>query len=358
MSSLSVERSMLDNLMINHVRNSNVQLLEGFKVTGLLFEGENVCGVKGYDEIKKEFTIKAKIVIENLPFFMKPGIIKYDVMNVKCDNGCRLVGQATTAKAGNITTISSAQAADIVTNNGKVSNIVQTTVSGNAGSATKLLNARTIAGVSFNGTANIALNNANITNGAGYVTKDTNTTYTAGTGLALTGTVFSNTITNNNQLTNGAGYITGISSGNVTTALGYTPWNYGSVDAGRNIGASTNLDTDLESGGAYGSYGAGGTSWNAPFSYGAVIAFAFTSGIKAQFGFDIRHNQSDYGDLRYRTKNNLGYSTWRTMWHSGNLTNNNQLTNGAGYITSSGSITPNWNDGSIQKIMKIIYGIS
>ena len=144
---------------------------------------------------------------------------------------------------------------------------------------------------------------------------------------------------NNNQLTNGAGYITGISSGNVTTALGYTPWNYGSVDAGRNIGASTNLDTDLESGGAYGSYGAGGTSWNAPFSYGAVIAFAFTSGIKAQFGFDIRHNQSDYGDLRYRTKNNLGYSTWRTMWHSGNLTNNNQLTNGAGYITSSGSIT-------------------
>ena len=134
--------------------------------------------------------------------------------------------------------------------------------------------------------------------------------------------------------TNPSGYITGINSSAVTTALGYTPWNYASIDAGRNIVSGTNLDTDLESGGAYGSYGAGGTSWNAPFSYGAVIAFAFTSGIKAQFGFDIRHNQSDYGDLRYRTKNNLGYSTWRTMWHSGNLTNNNQLTNGAGYITS------------------------
>ena len=38
---------------------------------------------------------------------------------------------------------------------------------------------------------------------------DTDTTYTAGTGLTLTGTVFSNDITNNNQLTNGAGYITG-----------------------------------------------------------------------------------------------------------------------------------------------------
>ena len=48
----------------------------------------------------KEIIDKAKTVIENLPFFMKPGILKYDVMNVKCDNGCRLVGQSTTAKAG------------------------------------------------------------------------------------------------------------------------------------------------------------------------------------------------------------------------------------------------------------------
>ena len=115
---------------------------------------------------------------------------------------------STTAKAGNITTISSTQAANIVTNNGKVSNIVQTTVSGNAGSATKLLNARLIAGVSFNGTANISLNNKNITNGAGYITSYVNTTYTAGTGLTLVGTQFRNTITNNNQLTNGASYLT------------------------------------------------------------------------------------------------------------------------------------------------------
>ena len=32
-------------------------------------------------------------------------------------------------------------------------------------------------------------------------------------------------VTNTNQLTNGAGYITGITSGNVTTALGFTPYN-------------------------------------------------------------------------------------------------------------------------------------
>jgi hypothetical protein len=113
-------------------------------------------------------------------------------------------------------------------------------------------------------------------------------------------------------------YLTGITSSQVTTALGYTPWNFGSIDAARNIVSGTNLDTDLENGGAYSSYGAGGTSWNAPFSYGGVIGFAFTSGIRAQFGFDIRHSASDYGDLWYRTKNNVGYSTWRTMLHSAN----------------------------------------
>jgi hypothetical protein len=48
----------------------------------------------------KEIIDKAKTVVENLPYFMKPGIIKYDVMNVRCDNGCRLIGQSTTAKSG------------------------------------------------------------------------------------------------------------------------------------------------------------------------------------------------------------------------------------------------------------------
>jgi hypothetical protein len=48
----------------------------------------------------KEIIDKAKVIIENLPWFMKPGILKYDVTNMKFDNGCRLVGQSTTSKAG------------------------------------------------------------------------------------------------------------------------------------------------------------------------------------------------------------------------------------------------------------------
>ena len=67
-------------------------------------------------------------------------------------------------------------------------NIVQTTVSGNAGSATKLLTARTIAGVSFNGTANISLNNNAITNGAGYITSASLPTVNNGTLTMTTST--------------------------------------------------------------------------------------------------------------------------------------------------------------------------
>lgn len=46
-----------------------------------------------------EILDKGKVILENLPFFLKPGIIKYDVFNSKFDNGCRIIGQTTTKKA-------------------------------------------------------------------------------------------------------------------------------------------------------------------------------------------------------------------------------------------------------------------
>ena len=74
-------------------------------------------------------------------------------------------------------------------------------VTGNADTATTLETARTIAGVSFDGSSNISLNNNAITNGAGYITT-------------------SHAFTNTNQLTNGAGFITSSDdiSGNAATA--------------------------------------------------------------------------------------------------------------------------------------------
>lgn len=47
-----------------------------------------------------EIIDKGKTIIEHLPFFLKPGIIKWDVMTSKFDNGCRIIGQTTTPKAG------------------------------------------------------------------------------------------------------------------------------------------------------------------------------------------------------------------------------------------------------------------
>ena len=112
---------------------------------------------------------------------------------------------------------------------------------GNAATATTLETARTIAGVSFDGSANISLNNNAITNGAGYLTSvgtsnisDDAVTFakienvaqnrilgrtSSGTGSvdALTASAIrsminvadgATNVTNNNQLTNGAGYIT------------------------------------------------------------------------------------------------------------------------------------------------------
>lgn len=60
-------------------------------------------------------------------------------------------------------------------------------LTGNASTATALQTARTISGVSFDGTANITLNNNAITNGAGYITSSALTPYAPLASPALTG---------------------------------------------------------------------------------------------------------------------------------------------------------------------------
>ena len=98
---------------------------------------------------------------------------------------------------------------------------------GNAATATKLAATKTIAGVAFDGSSNISLNNNAITNGAGY------TTFSGSyTDLSNKPTIPTNT----NQLTNGAGFLTGasisslnasnLSSGTVPSA------RIGTVDGG------------------------------------------------------------------------------------------------------------------------------
>ena len=105
--------------------------------------------------------------------------------------------------------------------------------SGNAATATALATARTIAGVSFNGTANISLNNNAITNGAGYITSS---------GNAATSTEATNVTATANNSTDETVYLafvdgaTGTQGIETDTGLSYNPSSglltVGSIDGG------------------------------------------------------------------------------------------------------------------------------
>tara|TARA_R100001440_G_scaffold70458_1_gene92879 strand:+ start:286 stop:1710 length:1425 start_codon:yes stop_codon:yes gene_type:complete len=201
---------------------------------------------------------------------------------------------------------------------------------GNAATATALETARTIAGVSFDGSANISLNNNAITNGAGYitatltneqvqdivggmvsgntesgitvtyqdsdgtldfsVTSQTDNNFTTTLKNKLDGIASGATnVTNNNQLTNGAGYITAtLTNEQVQDIVG------GMVSGNTESGITvTYQDGD-------------GTL---DFSVASQTDNNFTTTLK---------NKLD------------GIASGAT-----NVTNTNQLTNGAGFITSA-----------------------
>lgn len=61
---------------------------------------KNVLTVANIATTTKEVMDKIKSVLENLPFFLKPGCVSNNVMSMRFDNGCRLIGRTTTKNTG------------------------------------------------------------------------------------------------------------------------------------------------------------------------------------------------------------------------------------------------------------------
>jgi hypothetical protein len=67
----------------------------------LLFHfDKNVLLMSNKGATTKEIMDKIKAIMEGLPFFLKPGVVKKDVMTMMFDNKCRIIGQNTTKTGG------------------------------------------------------------------------------------------------------------------------------------------------------------------------------------------------------------------------------------------------------------------
>ena len=184
----------------------------------------------------------------------------------------------------------------------------------------------------------------NSTNPSGYLTGITSSQVTTALGY----TPYNST--------NPSGYITGITSANVTGALGYTPYNstnpngyitgisfanvsskpttlsgYGILDSLYQAAQSgVNVNAFNGTGLYRGSTGDWSNRPTVIHNGGALLQIDTHPGnYHQQLFFDTGGNR-----LYMRSADAGTWGSWVTMWHTGNLTNLNQLSNGPGYITS------------------------
>lgn len=65
----------------------------------LFHKEKNVLMLGDILDTTKEIIDKVKQIMNNLPFFMKPGMLINNVQSMKLDNGCRIIGRSTTKKS-------------------------------------------------------------------------------------------------------------------------------------------------------------------------------------------------------------------------------------------------------------------
>ena len=251
-------------------------------------------------------------------------------------------------------------------------NIVQTTITGNAGSATVLQTARTIAGVCFNGSANISLNNNAITNGAGYITSSslqgvpailsngstpslntgisaaevrsligagtsssTGTVTSVGTTGTVSGLTLTGTVTTSGNLTLGG--TLSLTSANVTGGLGFTPYN-----ATNPAGYTTNTGTTTASNTQTFTNKSGNISqWTNNSGY--ITSSSLPTVNNSTITFTAGTGLTGGGTITLNQTSN------ETVTFNNSISNNNQLTNGAGYTTNTGTVTAITADTSTNK---------
>jgi len=164
----------------------------------------------------------------------------------------------------------------------------------------------------------------NSTNPSGYTTNTGTVTSVSGTGT-VSGLTLTGSVTTSGSLTLGG--TLSLTSANVTGALGYTPVNASIGPSSMSYSAHDfnsypNLYTTVFINAA--------ASTNVPGQLANVMSYRFVMGAgdTSSRGFDLLGYPSGML-MRERST-----GTWWNTWHSGNLTNLNQLTNGPGFISS------------------------
>lgn len=225
---------------------------------------------------------------------------------------------------------------------------------GNAATATALETARTIAGVSFDGTANISLNNNAITNGAGYLTSVATSNIADD---AVTNAKIANSAVNTDQLetsavtavklANNAATTDKIPDLNVTTgkladdAVTQAKLADDAVITANIVDANVTT-AKIADDAVTAAKIADGTITSTQIAAGTIgegrigdnaVTYAKIQNVSATNRI-LGRDSSGAGDIEEITPANL-----RTMLNvadgATNVTNNNQLTNGAGYITAT-----------------------
>ena len=291
---------------------------------------------------------------------------------------------------------------------GTIDFVVGTLNQDTTGSAATLTTARTIAGVSFDGSANISLNNNAITNGAGYITSSGTSAACSGNAATATKLASARTIAgvsfdgsanislNNNAITNGAGYITatlteeqvedfvgGMVTGNTETGItvtyqdsdgtldfvvaSQTDNNFTNADHSKLDGIESGATADQSaseiltliktvdgSGSGLDADNLDGRTWSTSASNSTIVSRNGSGYVFANY-FNTTANDVSSGVTKVMVETgNDNYirhgsaAAIRTFINvadgATNVTNNNQLTNGAGYVTTSGGPTGGGSD--------------